>query len=447
MLQATRSRALYVTRHATCVRSFFGSSSAVQVSPAELFPELPTTPTATIVSPPVLTSSTLPNGLRLISDTSYPALSTVGVRIHAGTQFETPKNAGVMHLWHCMAFRSTTTQSDLSLYRAIESLGGSVRSGHGRDFVDLALTTLPEHLDASISLVFESLTKPKFALWDVELMKRRALDEVETRGDVASIQSLLFEAAYYDTSALGRPVMDPESLADVTPSDLFDVSRDFVKPECLSIAGCGVSGHDALERLVSQNFGALVPAGSRVAPPTSKYVGGEVRVKVKSARKTVVGLAFEGLSSGSSNSSSKSAAEVLKTHLELKLNKKTTPKTQFHVTTESYASSGLFSIVFESSSHGACADILKSVLSSLKEPVSAADFQAAQAVCANRRADTDDRWTRFQTHVSNVPSISDLQKVTPEDVAKVAKEVFSTKPSLASIGQVDQVPRWNDIQA
>jgi len=57
---------------------------------------------------PVAKTTTLPNGLRVISEETYGASSSLGLFIDAGSRFETDSNNGVSHVLEHMAFKTTT---------------------------------------------------------------------------------------------------------------------------------------------------------------------------------------------------------------------------------------------------------------------------------------------------------------------------------------------------
>ena len=77
--------------------------------------------------------STLPNGLRVVSD-AMPQVKTVsvGIWVDAGARDETPEINGVAHMLEHMAFKGTRRRSALAIAEEIEAVGGDWPGrGHG----------------------------------------------------------------------------------------------------------------------------------------------------------------------------------------------------------------------------------------------------------------------------------------------------------------------------
>ncbi|CAM9416129.1 unnamed protein product, partial [Hapterophycus canaliculatus] len=78
-------------------------------------------------------TTTLPNGLRVVSQETYGALCTFGIVVNAGSRLETDENTGTCHLLELMAFKSTQTRSHQQVVSEFEEMGGTTSTHGSRD--------------------------------------------------------------------------------------------------------------------------------------------------------------------------------------------------------------------------------------------------------------------------------------------------------------------------
>lgn len=83
-------------------------------------------------------TSTLPNGVRVATESTPGHFSAVGVYVDAGSRFERPwvsGESGVSHLLDRMAFKSTSNRSSEQMTSEIEKLGGQVMCSSSRETI------------------------------------------------------------------------------------------------------------------------------------------------------------------------------------------------------------------------------------------------------------------------------------------------------------------------
>jgi mitochondrial-processing peptidase subunit beta len=77
--------------------------------------------------------SRLSNGLRVASENSGIATTTVGLWIDAGSRFENDRNNGVAHFLEHMAFKGTKSRSQTELELEVENMGGHLNAYTSRE--------------------------------------------------------------------------------------------------------------------------------------------------------------------------------------------------------------------------------------------------------------------------------------------------------------------------
>ncbi|CAM9668469.1 unnamed protein product, partial [Laminaria digitata] len=98
--------------------------SALQRASVPTAKELP----SYVLNCPETQVTTLPNGLRVASETSHGATAAVGVWIDAGSRYETPENNGVAHFLEHVAFKGTRKRTQTRLETEIEDMGAHLNA-------------------------------------------------------------------------------------------------------------------------------------------------------------------------------------------------------------------------------------------------------------------------------------------------------------------------------
>ena len=78
--------------------------------------------------------TTLPNGLRIVSDyMGTIETASIGAWVAVGTRHEEPKLNGISHLLEHLAFKGTTKRSAFSISEEIEAVGGQLNAYTSRE--------------------------------------------------------------------------------------------------------------------------------------------------------------------------------------------------------------------------------------------------------------------------------------------------------------------------
>jgi len=254
---------------------------------AEEFPSTPAavsfTPTATGV-----TSSTLSNGVKVVSQETGKANATVGLSVAAGSRFEGAGNAGTALLLKHMAFTATSARSDIKLARDLEGAGLTADAASGRESV-LYTVSGSGDMSEGLSAVAETALTPKLASWEVADIAGSLVSAelaAVSSDPSALLSEALHEAAFgVDTPLGGAYYASPKG---VTSDSLAGFMSAYYTPSAMTVVGSGVA-HADLVSTAESLFGGL--AGEAAAAPASPYVGGVSTLKADSAF-THVALAF-----------------------------------------------------------------------------------------------------------------------------------------------------------
>jgi len=271
-----------------------GATAIEPTVPTHIPPNVP----ATELEVPTTKITTLPNGMRVVSQETYGQVSTVGVVADVGSRHE--PQLGVAHLWELVAFGATSQYgSALEIQNLLQDWGGSRFVNTGREQSLVCIDILRPNVEKAMHLLQQALLEPQFLPDEVEDAKRTMEFQALDLPPELVMEEALQKAAYGTDQQLGKPHFCP---MDALPNLDDNVLREFwytkvlPNPHEIVVAGAGI-GHDQLVDLTNQYFGDWPTAAdgethAKTIPST--YRGGEHFVKKPSFDGlTRVALAFE----------------------------------------------------------------------------------------------------------------------------------------------------------
>ncbi|CAK4077905.1 unnamed protein product [Aphanomyces euteiches] len=423
--------------------------ASTSVSLAEVFPSVPSGH-ATPLSSKVAVSST-GKGLGLASiSPAYTTTATLGVVFNTGSRFETAKDAGISLLASKMAFRATQDRSDLAVFREIEAIGGSVTSSANRESVTWSITVAPEHVADAAAILAESLFSPRHADWDINTQKEKvAVDyELFQSNAIDLLAQGVHAAAFYDNRTLGRSIFALDNLSKLNSKSLQAFYEQNVTAKNLVLVGRGLD-HSTLNDVANHYFSSIEVGQANVATP-SVYVGGEHRTAASSAHAYVaVGFSTGGALQGKDILT----AHVLEHLLTQRSGRNSTGFTSIY---SDAALVGVSGVAKGAEASALTFDLLKNIQSVASQAVSPAELEAAKKASGLGYiswVESKDlalsqlaRAAKNQTVVSESDIFQGLNAVTAADVQSLAQKlVANKKPILASVGAINDVPRYDDL--
>jgi zinc protease len=141
----------------------------------------------------------LPNQMTLLLKRNSAApIVALELVVKGGLRFEPVEKAGICHFMASLLTKGTEHRSKHQIAKAIEDLGGSIRSSSGQNVVGVSVSVLREHLDVALDVLSDVVLHPTFPESEIEkqrtetLLAIRRLDEHWT-SEIAR----LFKRHYY----------------------------------------------------------------------------------------------------------------------------------------------------------------------------------------------------------------------------------------------------------
>lgn len=272
------------------LESIFSRSKMPRIPCNEEFPGLPMIEERKLKTFGIETS-TLDNGVRIVSvDSSNPVVS-VGAFVDSGSRYENPVTSGISHFLEFIAFKSTKGRSDFRLVRDMQKHGINVVCSTSREHTVYAADGLAEYTDEMVHTLGDVIQNPLFHPQELNEAYDQYATASQERAGQPDLQIMeAIHAAAYHNNTLGRPLYCPANISHFDKAALEDHTKNFFTGARTVVAGVGVA-HSDLVAMVGQEFGAM-PRGERLVAEKAQYTGGDIRLHNQEPL-THVALAFE----------------------------------------------------------------------------------------------------------------------------------------------------------
>jgi predicted Zn-dependent peptidase len=208
----------------------------------------------------MVTREVLDNGLRLITETMPHVRSvSIGVWLTRGSRHEVAARSGIAHFVEHMLFKGTATRSAEDIAQAIDSIGGQLDAFTAKEYASYYIKVLDEHLPTAVDLLSDIVMRPRFDDEDIEKEKKVILEEIKMVEDTPDdLVHELFTQHFWEGHALGRPILgSKESVESLTAPILRDYFGTTYVASNLIVSAAGNVQHAQVRELVARAFGPL----------------------------------------------------------------------------------------------------------------------------------------------------------------------------------------------
>ncbi|CAA2953798.1 mitochondrial-processing peptidase subunit alpha-like [Olea europaea subsp. europaea] len=430
------------------------------------------------VEPGKTTITTLPNGLKIASETSANPAASIGLYVDCGSIYETPVSFGATHLLERMAFKSTTNRSHLCVVREVESIGGNVMASASREHMGYTCDALKTYVPQMVELLIDSVRNPAFLDWEVSEQLHKVSAEVSECSK--NPQNLLLEAIHSAgySGPYGNALLASESVVNrLNSAVLEDFVAENYTASRMVLAASGVDNDELLkyaEPLLSD-----LPNVPRPTEPKSVYVGGDYRHQADSGT-THFALAFElpggwvkekdsivltvlqMLMGGGGSFSAGGPGKGMYSRLYLRVLNEYPQIQSFSAFNSIYNHTGLFGIQATTGSDF----VTKAIDIAVKELIAVATPGEVDQVQLNRAKQatksailmnlesrmvaSEDIGKQILTYGGRKPVehfLKAVDEITAKDIASAAEKLLSSPLTMASYGDVIYVPSYDAVSS
>jgi predicted Zn-dependent peptidase len=387
--------------------------------------------------------------------------------VNAGSRYETPNLLGASFFLSLFAHKSTKGRSSLRVVRESELIGAQYSASSEREYVAYSSQFLSDAVEQAHSHLSDVLFPrlEEFELREVRHVAPEILDELESNCEQTALELAHQEA--FRNRGLGNPLHALRHRIDqITIDDLVKYHQQHFTPSNITLVAVGGVNHAALVEKVEQTFPHTkkIPVHTKMkSERPSEYFGGNLRIWGDGPTHIVLG--YKGVSYDNPKSVT---LGVLQHLIGGSVMHKSKPGAGFHsplgnlvssfpvflkgsTFNFNYSDNGFFGVsaVVNGEVDGVIhklASIFKSVSNS---PPSPSHLERAKAqfklhsLNANRSSLLKSLYQQAQIskELSDPRQVSkQIDSVTAQDVQSLAKELFSSSPTLVVVGDIHNVP-------
>jgi predicted Zn-dependent peptidase len=247
------------------------------------------TGTITPVSVRDIEMTTLPNGVRIITERMLHVRSvSVGVWIGTGSRRETPDVNGITHFIEHMLFKGTSKRSAVEIARSVDSIGGNLDAFTAKELVCYNTKVLDQHLGLAVDVLADLVLHPLFRDEDIAKEKGVILEEIKMEADSPDyLVHEIFSANFWKDHPLGKPILGTKETVKRFSRDVIEgYFRQVYSPSNLIVTAAGHLTHQGMVNLVREYFEPLPPSGP-VPPDTAPNTHARLALRNKKSLEQV----------------------------------------------------------------------------------------------------------------------------------------------------------------
>jgi predicted Zn-dependent peptidase len=398
----------------------------------------------------------LDNGIIVLSEhINHVRSIAIGVWIQAGSRDEDESNRGIAHFLEHILFKGTKTRDKSEIAYSLESLGGSLNAFTSKDYTCFYARALCEHLAQAIDILADIIQNPAFPEEEIEKEKQIVIDEINDVRETPS--ELIFEKFYenlFPNHPLGYSILgNKKDVKSFTKQacEAF-MAKNYTAPRTI-IAASGYLEHKELVKYAKKYFKMKKedphPRISAPLPEITQerkeyilpinhqtHLCTGIRTFPFNDEHRLTLLMLNAILSGGMSS-----------RLFQNIREKHGIAYDIHSFTDFFYDTGCFGIyaATTSANHEKCFELIKHELNDLVEnPVTNSELAITKTQFKSSLVmgleSTSARMNRLATQYMYLNEIDQLDKViekidrvVPEDIQKLAQELFSQNQFITTI--------------
>ena len=405
---------------------------------------------------------TLPNGLRIIHLPSSSRVVYCGYQIAAGTRDEKTGEEGMAHFCEHMTFKGTEKRNALQIINALEGLGGELNAFTNKEDTTFYAAISKEHFAQAVNVLTDIVFHSQYPQQEIDKEVEVICDEIESYNDSpAELIYDEFENILFEDHPLGHNILGKaEQLRTYTTKDALRFVRRYYRPDNAIFFAYGDIDFKRLVkslefRIESLEFATAIPETKEHNNSKLSILNSQLITKDLGTHQSHVMLGTRAydihhpLRIPLYLLNNILGGPGMNARLNLSLRERNGLVYTVESTMVSYSDTGIWSVYFGCDPHDVkkCLHLVRRELDKvMQKPLSATQLHYAKRqlkgqiaiACDNREQFALDfgksflhyGWEKDITHLYD-----SIDKVTAEDIQKVANELFATEKLTTLIFQ------------
>ncbi len=399
---------------------------------------------------------TLENGLRIIHLPSASRVVYCGYQVAAGTRDERSGEEGMAHFCEHMTFKGTKKRNALQIINALEGLGGELNAFTNKEDTTFYAAISKEHFVQAVNVLTDIVFHSQYPQQEIDKEVEVICDEIESYNDSpAELIYDEFENILFEGHPLGHNILgNAEQLRTYTTEDAMRFVRRYYRPDNTIFFAYGDIDFKRLCKILNSLL-FNVYSLELITPPADKS---SINYKLSTISKEIItkdlGTHQAHVMLGTRAYDIHHPLRIplyllnnilggpgMNARLNLSLRERNGLVYTVESTMVSYSDTGIWSVYFGCDPHDVkkCLRLIRCELDKvMQKPLSATQLRNAKRQLKGQIAIACDNheqfaldfgksflhygWEKDITHLYD-----SIDKVTAEDIQKVANELFATE--------------------
>lgn len=410
----------------------------------------------------------LANGVTVVSRNTQEAVGVVGVYLDVGSRHGTMESSGIPHFLESIALEATDHRTALNLSSGLQNAGASFVCNASRDGLIYQTELFAKDADLGLGMIKEIIREPALEYWKFkEYHKEYLWRRGDDMANAEKIMPELMHQAAWSGNTLGLPMFGDEfTVPNYKPEVIREFIDTFITPSRVIVGTVGVDHSEAME-LADAYWGDLEETNA-VRTLKAQYKGESIKKPMKLEDEFAhVALVFHTenwhssdlmamctlnmMMGGGGHFSAGGPGKGMYTRIYQEVLGRYSWLNGLHCSHSIYDDSGIFAY------YGTCTpqynkDLLyvmaEQASNTANRIVTQEELDRAKtALATNICFDFEDRQVVFEDicrqikvygeHKTPDMWLDQIQKVTGEDVQRVAQKMLASKPTVVAIGPTD----------
>jgi predicted Zn-dependent peptidase len=210
---------------------------------------------------------TFENGLRLIQIPSPTNVAYCGISIDAGTRDEEVGEEGMAHFCEHMMFKGTEKRKAWHIINRMEAVGGDLNAYTNKEETVVYSAFMKEHFERAAELIFDIVFHSTYPQHEIDKECEVIVDEIESYNDTPS--DLIFdrfEDLIYEGNSLGHDILGTaENVRRFQTADALKFVKRLYRPEKMVFFVFGDVEFEKAKKVVGKRNASI----DRLTSPTS----------------------------------------------------------------------------------------------------------------------------------------------------------------------------------
>lgn len=409
----------------------------------------------------------LKNGFHILTF-SMPGVQSVALNLIAkvGSRYELPNESGISHFLEHMAFKGTKNRSARQIAEEFDAIGGQFNAYTSKEQTVYYAKVLPENINVAMDIIADITQNSIFTAEDIEKEYNVICQEIAATIDSPDdlVYEKLSEIAFSDQS-MGRSILGtPESIGKFQSQDFINYVTKHHHADNMFLSVAGLVDHDVIVAMAEKLF------SFNTCPEASfdkgKYTGGVSLISKGHLEQSNIMIGFESVSYMNvekfyhTQMLSLILGGGISSRLFQRIREELGLAYSVGAFNSSYKDTGLFTL-YAGTSHDnliKTAEALCDEINKVRLMIDETELQRAKAQIrssiimaeeksAYKSEEIGKHFSIFGKYEGPDVVLQYINNTSISDIINIAKEIFSSKPSLSVVGQDTSKVNYDKIFA